>query len=158
MTTGHETVMAKVTFFGSPGGESAGKPLFDQEFEYQESLLETGSIASHVAPVAQTSNATFVDYYALLEFEKPIICPAQSKVIGSRLDTDAFSNKCRIAFHGNLVERFTTKDYESTILPRIRIFKVKKREGLVDRVCASAWCNRVPIRCVHFVRSKMTEL
>ena len=133
MTTGHETVMAKTTFFASsvPGGYSENS-VFTQEFEYQELLPETGPISSHVASGHMTTSAA---QYALLEFEKPLICPANSKVIASRLDVDAFSNKCRIAFHGSLVERFTSKDYESSVLPRIRIFKLKRREGLVDRVC-----------------------
>lgn len=131
VTTGHETVMAKVTFFCSTR-ECSEKAIFTEEFEYQGSLSETGPISSHVSP-EQHSNAT-VDHYALLEFEKPIICPPQSKIIGSRLDNDAFRNKCRIAFHGYLVEDFTKKDYESSILPQIRIFKLKRREGLVERV------------------------
>lgn len=139
MTTGHDTVMAKVTFFTSNvPRESSEKSIFTQEFEYQAELLETGPIISHLASVPAS---TSVNQYALLEFEKPLICPAQSKVIGSRLDGDAFSNKCRIAFHGSLVERFTTKDYESSVLPKIRIFKLKRREGLVDRVCAIINCS-----------------
>lgn len=137
VTTGHETVMARVTFFSAPvvPGEDTEMSLFAREFEYQEFLLDTGPISAHVASVP---TATLLDHYALLEFEKPVICPAQSKVIGSRLDNDAFSNKCRIAFHGNLVERFATKDYQSSCLPQIHIFKLKRREGLIDRVCASA--------------------
>lgn len=143
MTTGHATVMARVTFFSSSNmpRECAEKSIFTQEFEYQEFLLETGPISSHTA-AASVLHTTSVDQYALLEFEKPIVCPAQSKVIGSRLDSDAFSNKCRIAFHGYLVERFSSKDYESSILPQIRIFKLKRREGLIDRVrTVTVVCN-----------------
>lgn len=132
MTTGHETVMAKITIFSSSqkSGDISEKDIFLQEFMYQDSLPEMNeSQASAAGPLATDS------YYALLEFERPVICPPHSKVIGSRLDNDAFSNKCRIAFHGHLVEGFAQKDYESSILPQIRIFKVKRREGLVDRVC-----------------------
>lgn len=127
--------MARVTFFSTPNipQEHSEVSIFTKEFEYQEFLSDTGPISSHVASV---SSDAAVDHYALLGFERPVVCPGQSKVIGSRLDNDAFSNKCRIAFHGNLVERFTTKDYESSVLPKIRIFKLKRREGLVDRVRA----------------------
>lgn len=131
MTTGHETVMAKATFFASSvSGVYSENSIFTQDFEYKELLSETGPISSHVA----TSGVQ----YALLEFEKPLISPPNSKVIASRLDVEALSNKCRIAFHGNLVEQFTSKDYESAILPRIQIFKLKRREGLVDRVCVAS--------------------
>jgi selenocysteine-specific elongation factor len=123
--------MAKVTFFTSSMPEQS---FFTQEFEYQQLLLESGPISTHSASML---SAESVHQYALLEFEKPLVCPAGSKVIGSRLDTDAFSNKCRIAFHGNLLEQFGTRDYESSILPTIRVFKLKRREGIVDRVCAS---------------------
>lgn len=133
MTTGHETVMAKATFFGLPHS-SAENNLFTEEFVYQDSLLEIESVSSGVASANQATSQ-----YALLEFEKPIVCPPLSKVIGSKLDNDVFSNKCRIAFHGNLEECITRKDYESSILPRIRIFKLKRREGLVDRVCEIVW-------------------
>ncbi len=131
VTMGHETVMAKATFFTSLDGSNSvtENMLFSQEFLYQECLLDTGSIHSHLK-----ANSA-IEHFVLLEFEKPIICPLQSKVIGSRLDCDAFSNKCRIAFHGTLIESFTKKDYEISILPQIRIFKPKRREGFVDRVC-----------------------
>ena len=73
--------------------------------------------------------------FALLEFEKPVTCHAHSTVIGSRLDSDAFANTCRIAFHGKLIHSITEKDFETTVLPNIKVFKRKSREGLVDRVC-----------------------
>ena len=126
VTIGHDTVMAKVTFFSFENATAiSDKFLFAEEFAYMDTLPETRAGASPI----QNEN------YALLEFERPVICPPHSKVIASRLDSDAFSNKCRIAFHGNLIESFAQKDYESSVLPQIRIFKTKRREGLVDRVC-----------------------
>lgn len=129
MTAGHETVMAKATFFSSQKcGDNEGN-IFTQDFLYQDSLPENS------VDDAQSSAAPLTtEYYALLEFEKPVVCPPKSVVLGSRLDGDAFSNRCRIAFHGCLVETFAQRDYESKILPQLRIFKLKKREGLVDRV------------------------
>lgn len=111
--------------------------MFIQDFMFQDALPEATPVDMHSATDGAQTSALATDHYALLEFERPIICPPHSTVIGSRLDNDAFSNKCRIAFHGNLVENFAQKDYHSSILPRIRIFKVKRREGLVDRVCAN---------------------
>ena len=138
VTTGHETVMAKATFFTSLAGSECDseKKLLSQEFLYQECLLDTGSIASH----HQTNPS--IEHFTLLEFERPIVCPVQSKIIGSRLDSDTFSNKCRIAFHGTLIANFTKKDYETSILPQLRIFKLKRREGFVDRVCEMHFCQR----------------
>lgn len=131
VTTGHETVMAKTTFFSSceDSVSSSDINIFSQEFLYQEFLVDVGSIDSHFQACSGIKN------FALLEFERPIVCPLQSKVIGSRLDGDVLlSNKCRISFHGNILESFTKRDYESSILPKIRIFKRKQRKGLVDRV------------------------
>lgn len=129
VTTGHETVMAKTTFFTSLAASDLGGKFLSREFLYQECLLDTGSLSSHLQAVSST------EHFALLEFERPIVCPVQSKIIGSRLDSDAFSNRCRIAFHGTLIESFIKKDYETSSLPQLRIFKQKRREGLVDRVC-----------------------
>ena len=137
--------MAKTTFFSSLDGSvsSSATNLFSQEFLFQEHLTETKSSA--------------IEYFALLEFEKPVVCPVQSKVIGSRLDSDAFSNKCRIAFHGFLIKCFTKKDYEMSILPQIRIFKPKRREGCVDRVCELLYSLELLVTH-YFIRFKMTEL
>ena len=41
---------------------------------------------------------------------------------------------CRIAFHGVLLHPITEKDYERSVLPRLRIFKLKSKEGVVERV------------------------
>ena len=122
--------MAKTLFFSLPSLSVKDSGFFTQEFEFVEFLPETGAISSHVAEAKPVS----IQHFALLEFERPIVCPSQSTVIGSRLDADAFSNKCRITFHGRLIEQFSTKDYASTMLPQVKIFKLKRREGLIDRV------------------------
>ena len=141
VTVGHETVMAKVTFFSCQ--ESAVPESnfdFSREYPYQDELMDSGPIHTHTTirhaaamkPDDVTAKST--NQFALLEFEKPITCHAQSIVIGSRLDSDAFANTCRIAFHGKLVHSITEKDFETTVLPNIKIFKRKSREGTVDRV------------------------
>jgi len=50
--------------------------------------------------------------------------------------TTSLSNMCRIAFHGVLLHPVTEKDYEHSVLPRLRIFKLKSKEGVVERVSA----------------------
>lgn len=132
VTIGHETVMAKTTFFASTTfGDFAEKGFFDHEFVYQDMLLESGAIQSHVRADTMTSTQQF----ALLQFDKPVVSSPHSRIIGSRLDSDVFSSVCRIAFHGTLVNCITEKDYEARILPQLKIFKVKKKEGIVERVC-----------------------
>ena len=148
VTVGHETVMAKATFFSCqdpPPPVATPMPPessfdFSREYPYQEELMDSGPIHTHttirhaVAAKSDDVIAKSTNQFALLEFEKPVTCHAQSIVIGSRLDSDAFANTCRIAFHGKLVHSITEKDFETTVLPNIKIFKRKSREGTVDRV------------------------
>lgn len=133
ITVGHETVMARVTFFGLHAPESpdsAPCPLdtpftYDREYLYQESYAvgqgETGAVPDP-------------EQWALLEFERPVTCPALCLVIGSKLDTDIHANACRLAFQGRLLEGFEDKAYGESALPRLRICKVKHKEGQVERV------------------------
>ena len=133
--------MAKATFFSSTRAmELPGDFALHHEYLYHDSLLESSPI--QVAATQSIPEAVSGHQFALLEFEKPLVCPPHSKIIGSRLDNDAFSNACRIAFHGMLVKSITQKDYGTSVLPQIRIFKPKRKEGLVDRVC-STFCNKM---------------
>ena len=50
--------------------------------------------------------------------------------------TTSLSNMYRIAFHGVLLHPITEKDHERSVLPRLRIFKLKSKEGVVERVSA----------------------
>ena len=159
VTVGHETVMAKATFFSWQGAsvmDTSEGFDFSKEFPYQEHLNDSGPIHTHstirhAVPKPDGDDdvsSKSTNQFALLEFEKPVTCHAHSIVIGSRLDSDAFANSCRIAFHGKLVQAIVEKDFETTVLPNIKIFKRKSREGLVDRVSmfASLWCI---VRKVH---------
>ena len=129
--------MTKATFFAS--NDVVCKDLnFDlsREYTYSEALLESGPIHTHYAGSHGDDDVTSksTNQFALLEFEKPVTCPAQSIVIGSRLDVDAFGNMCRIAFHGLVVRPITERDYESSLLPSLKVYKTKSKEGVVDRV------------------------
>uniref|UniRef100_A0A4W5QYJ5 Selenocysteine-specific elongation factor n=1 Tax=Hucho hucho TaxID=62062 RepID=A0A4W5QYJ5_9TELE len=151
ITVGHETVMARVTFFGLPPGETHQtsttdpqlptsdphapepdlRPLdtpfsFDREYFHQDEYV----IGQREAGGAGQDP----EQWALLEFERPVTCPILCLVIGSKLDTDIHANACRLAFQGRLLEGFEEKSYSETTLPRLRIYKTKHKEGQVERV------------------------
>ncbi|XP_040889159.1 selenocysteine-specific elongation factor [Toxotes jaculatrix] len=142
ITVGHETVMAKVTFFGLPPVGASELPsdtkpppslpcsvetpfTFDREYFYQDEYI-TGQ--------GETSSGPDPEQWALLEFERPVTCPPLCLVIGSKLDTDIHANACRLAFQGRLLQGFEDKSYAETALPRLRIYKTKHKEGQVERV------------------------
>ncbi|XP_033822914.1 selenocysteine-specific elongation factor [Periophthalmus magnuspinnatus] len=135
ITVGHETVMAKVSFFGlPPGSTSSNSPQknslespfnFDREYFYQDEYL--------ISP-AEGSTGSDPEQWALLEFERPVTCPSLCLVIGSKLDTDIHANACRLAFQGQLLQGFEDKNYIETGLPKLRIYKTKQKEGQVERV------------------------
>lgn len=134
ITVGHETVMAKVTFFGLPPDttptpsepSSLESPIsFDREYFYQD---------EYVSRQKEGASGPDPEQWALLEFERPVTCPALCLVIGSKLDTDIHANACRLAFQGRLLHGFEDKSYAETALPRLRIYKTKHKEGQVERV------------------------
>uniref|UniRef100_A0A3B3WCM9 Selenocysteine-specific elongation factor n=1 Tax=Poecilia mexicana TaxID=48701 RepID=A0A3B3WCM9_9TELE len=135
ITVGHETVMAKVTFFGLPPADTEPTPsepssletpfTFDREYSYQD---------EYVSRQKEAASGPDPEQWALLEFERPVTCPALCLVIGSKLDTDIHANACRLAFQGCLLHGFEDKSYAETSLPQLRIFKTKHKEGQVERV------------------------
>ncbi|XP_054883209.1 selenocysteine-specific elongation factor [Poeciliopsis prolifica] len=135
ITVGHETVMAKVTFFGLPPADTkptSSEPssletpfTFEREYSYQD---------EYVSRQKEAASGPDPEQWALLEFERPVTCPALCLVIGSKLDTDIHANACRLAFQGRLLHGFEDKSYTETSLPQLRIFKTKHKEGQVERV------------------------
>ncbi|KAK5612064.1 hypothetical protein CRENBAI_000729 [Crenichthys baileyi] len=135
ITVGHETVMAKVTFFGLPPTDTKPSPsepssletpfTFDREYFYQD---------EYVTGQREGALGLDPDQWALLEFERPVTCPALCLVIGSKLDTDVHANTCRLAFQGRLLHGFEDKSYSETALTQLRIYKAKHKEGQVERV------------------------
>ncbi|XP_028302570.1 selenocysteine-specific elongation factor [Gouania willdenowi] len=142
ITVGHETVMARVTYFGLPPvgpseGPSDTKPTptepcsldapftFDQEYFYQD---------EYAARQGEDTLRPDPQQWALLEFERPVTCPLHCLVIGSKLDTDIHANACRLAFQGRLLHGLEDKSYAETALPQLRIYKTKQKEGQVERV------------------------
>lgn len=141
ITVGHETVMARVTFFGLPPVGASESPsdtkppsepcsletpfTFDREYFYQD---------EYMAGQGEVNSGPDPEQWALLEFERPVTCPSLCLVIGSKLDTDIHANTCRLAFQGYLLQGFEDKSYAETALPRLRIYKTKHKEGQVERV------------------------
>ena len=130
ITTGHDTVMARLTFFGPKDRSDPCNLNWDMsgEFQFEEELLDgtqAFNLKDEKKPLKQ---------FVLLEFEKPVTCSEKSLLIGSRLDTDINLNTCRLAFHGNLLEVTKDKDYHQTFLPNLKIFKMKSKEGIVERM------------------------
>lgn len=142
ITVGHETVMARLTFFGLPPAGASEPPsdakpppsepfsletpfTFDREYFYQD---------EYVTGQGEGSSGPDPEQWALLEFERPVTCPLLCLVIGSKLDTDIHANACRLAFQGRLLQGFEDKNYTETDLPCLRIYKAKHKEGQVERV------------------------
>ena len=130
ITIGHNTVMARLTFFGPKVRSGAAGSNWDMndEFQFEDELIDATqafNVKDGKTPVAQ---------FLLLEFEKPVTCNEKSLVIGSRLDADINLNTCRLAFHGKLLEVSKDKDYPQTFLPNLKIFKMKRKEGVVERM------------------------
>ncbi|KAL5479990.1 hypothetical protein EMCRGX_G023603 [Ephydatia muelleri] len=165
ITIGHETVMAKTTFFGCEQPPlSANTFDVSRSYLFQEQMLESAGKLTKASSVAQPSSveSSVVSgsqtQYALLEFEKPVICAANSLVIGARLDIDAYiqycvclftqsvldlhvnpltmalSNTCRIAFHGVLLHSSEDLEYQKSFLPQLKVYKLKTKEGVVERI------------------------
>mmetsp|Transcript_19416 Transcript_19416/g.41482 ORF Transcript_19416/g.41482 Transcript_19416/m.41482 type:complete len:1071 (-) Transcript_19416:20-3232(-) len=69
-------------------------------------------------------------HWARLEFLTPVYCPMDSLVIGSRLDSEANANACRLAFSGRLVERYDAKSDHG----RLKTYTKKEKVGAVSRL------------------------
>lgn len=114
ISIGHETVMASCTFFRSLVNDAAFS--FDAEYEHLDEVDEG------------------MECFALLTFDRSVICPPSSLYIASRLDADIHANSCRLAFHGRLVHPFVDKDYVHSSLAALKVFKMRRRVGQIDRL------------------------
>ncbi|XP_068939917.1 selenocysteine-specific elongation factor [Petaurus breviceps papuanus] len=139
VTVGHETVMGRVMFFSPAPDQFDCEPLeetfdFGKEYLYQEQYLCRDSSTAEEDKSSQTVEKWPKQQWALLEFEKPVTCPRLCLVIGSKLDTDIHANTCRLAFHGMMLQGIEDKNYTETFLPRLKVYKLKHKEGHVERV------------------------
>jgi selenocysteine-specific elongation factor len=71
--------------------------------------------------------------WALLVFDRPIVCPPGGLYIASRLDADIQKNTCRLAFYGRLLQPLNF-DLDTNGIRCIKVFKHKKREGVIERL------------------------
>ncbi|XP_065903267.1 selenocysteine-specific elongation factor-like isoform X2 [Dysidea avara] len=140
ITIGHETVMGKCTFFGTDYDKEFN---YEAEYHYLHDLSEASqdnqeksstAEAGACAALPSEDESSCKRQFSLIEFEKPVYCTENSLVIGSRLDTDAFAHMCRLVFYGKLLVSITDKQYNDTFLPRLKIFKHKAKEGVVERL------------------------
>lgn len=127
ISIGHETVLAKLTVFSSSNGSN--KCSFNLEEDYlHRSCLYDPSLPD------QAKEDNVGAQFALLEFEKPIFIVPGSLYISSKLDMDIHTNSCRIAFFGKVLEMFSDKNYELSVLPKLKVYKNKVKSGVVDRL------------------------
>uniref|UniRef100_A0A4X2LIP3 Eukaryotic elongation factor, selenocysteine-tRNA specific n=1 Tax=Vombatus ursinus TaxID=29139 RepID=A0A4X2LIP3_VOMUR len=140
ITVGHETVMGRVMFFSPAPDQFDCEPLeeafdFGKEYLYQEQYLSKDSTTAEEDKKSdQPVEKWPKQQWALLEFEKPVTCPKLCLVIGSKLDTDILANTCRLAFHGIMLQGLEDKNYTETFLPKLKVYKLKHKEGHVERV------------------------
>ena len=135
--------MGRLTLFGYHGESTDlsdlslnDGPDFDltKQYQYQDDFL-TKNASSVSGGASSDSSESFPSrQFALIEFEKPITCQNHALIIGSKLDTDIHANMCRIAFHGQIMQVMTDPAYATSVLPKVKVFKVKVREGQVERV------------------------
>ncbi|KAJ1523664.1 hypothetical protein ONE63_001505 [Megalurothrips usitatus] len=116
ISIGYETVMAQLTVFSLVNAVENMSFDLASDYESKEELQEGEN------------------YFMLLQFEKPILAAPNSLAIGSRLEMDIDGNACRLAFWGRIVHPITDKNYEKSFLPHLRIYKMKERKGVVERV------------------------
>jgi selenocysteine-specific elongation factor len=141
ITVGYETIMAKVSFFGLSDPQQNGALQlsdfdFSREYANQDELFdlhEESRKSDSAEGVENSGNLRPTKQFALLEFERPVTCSDNSLVIGSKLDTDIHSNVCRIAFSGRMVEAIKDPKYTENVLPKVKVFKNKCKEGVVER-------------------------
>lgn len=146
ITVGHETVMAKVSFFGLPPAAASEVTSDTEPTPTPPSSLQTPFTQDreyfyqdeYVRGQGEAGSGPDPEQWALLEFERPVTCPLFCLVIGSKLDADIHANACRLAFQGRLLQGFEDKNYTETALPNLRIYKTKHREGQVERVSESS--------------------
>ena len=138
VSIGHDTVMAKIHFFGlhdvATNSVLGEKFDFSKEYINLEELLNVSSKKSdEMKENADSTELIPKAQYALVEFEAPVSCAAQSLVIGAKLDMDIHTTACRLAFHGRLLEGISDIKYAETVLPRLKVYVKKSKEGVVER-------------------------
>ncbi|XP_078482761.1 selenocysteine-specific elongation factor [Ciona intestinalis] len=137
VTIGHSTVMAQITIFAQVTTSGENKERNHPPGDAMERLTLQSKTFDFTADYifrAELSKDKTEKQWALLVFDKPVVCRPNSLAIGSKFDTDINANKCRLAFKAEILEAITAKDYVSSVLPKLKVYKNKSREGTVERV------------------------
>lgn len=117
ITVGHDTIMARVTFFGR-----TYKDPSSHEHEYIDEILQDDKIEQQMI-------------FVLLEFENPVVIVPDSLIIASKLDASIDASNCRLAFWGKIEAVCTDlKNRPTAFLADLKIFKEKCRRGTIQRV------------------------
>ncbi|KAF1319073.1 Translation elongation factor tu, partial [Globisporangium splendens] len=157
-TINHTTVVAVATFFSSMRDDKfASKAQFEPLGLYEyvaqiEPIADTNSEGKSDLKAAEEEDKEIkrASYFALLQFDQPVLCPRDALVICSRLDLDPKKFACRLAFHGRIQAVVSASSDPVTSSPSLkttdagtnhvhvsmdslRIGKVKSRKGSVDK-------------------------
>ena len=126
VSIGHATILSTITLFSEEKlkpDEKTDLPFsLDKEYAY--------------LPILATSDESSLDsihVYALVEFDHSAVISCDSKILGSKLDTDVHTSSCRLAFEGQILLPITSEKYKTEILPRLKVFKIKEKAGNVER-------------------------
>eukprot|EP00871_Galdieria_phlegrea_P002430 jgi/Galph1/3188/GphlegSOOS_G1858.1 len=128
ITIGHSTAIATVTFFSSPfpipnGDNHDLSFTFDHRYLYENELTETEEIK---------------DMFVLIKTDKLLNFYPQTLFIASRLDWDTHVNRCRIAFHGQILVSMQTMPEATHIKENpdrlLHLYKIKHKHGFVERL------------------------
>ncbi|KFO38369.1 Selenocysteine-specific elongation factor [Fukomys damarensis] len=161
ITVGHETVMGRLLFFSPAPDSFDQEPVLDSFDFSQEYLFQERYLCKDSMPAAADSDEASKQagqaaeghcprqQWALVEFEKPVTCPRLSLVIGSRLDADIHANTCRLAFHGLLLHGLEDRSYAESVLPLLKVYKLKHKHGLVERSPADLASPAAGVMCQH---------
>lgn len=78
------------------------------------------------------SQRHFGPQWVLMKFDKEVVAPADSLLIGSKLDVEPSANLCRLSFYGQIVSLLDPNNAEQ--LARLQVYKPKQRMGTLERV------------------------
>lgn len=149
LTIGHSTVMAKITIFSDEYSKEIGSFSPLNEYEYIEELIPLSELSKNVGDYQQNPKQNGYNLnsvldekqkraiYALLEFDKSVIVPPNAILIASKLDLNAYTSNCRLAFWGNLRWHTTNANFLHDELINWRIYQVKEKYGAVQRLINS---------------------
>ena len=143
VSAGHTTVVGKVIFAGARELAAAGVTEANArqvrhcppgtEYAWQDGLV--GRLPGPKAP--GSDGAAW--QWALIGLDTPILLPAGTRLIGSRLDADIGGKTCRLAWYGHAVASFSFDAAQGGgfAAAPVRLYRQRGRSGVVERVKGS---------------------